>query len=314
MNFPNIIPLTQREPKTEIEENLNDNHIMPCVNWHITNKCNFNCIYCFARFHTIQGMLPKKVALQILKDLGVEKINIAGGEPLLYPHLLDIVKESKRCDLTVALISNGSLLTEARLRSFRRYVDWIGLSLDSCDEAIQHILGRGALKHVSKTIQKAALIKSFGFGLKINTVVTKLNSHEDMRPLIRQIDPDRWKVFQVMERQGENDQHIQELLVTNDEFTDYSLRNNLILGNGTTPKFECNDDMRTSYLMLDPLGRFFHSAAGPIEYIKTNPLNLKESKQGLVFDYLAFMKRGGIYDWNNEILRQKSTNLCKGVV
>ena len=134
-------------------------------------------------------------------------------------------------------------------------------------------------------------------GLKINTVVTKLNMHEDIRPLIRAIDPDRWKVFQVMERKGENDKQVGPLLISNEEFTSYTQRNDMFLSNGCTPKFESNELMNQSYLMLDPMGRFFHSANGFIEHIHTNPLNLQASIPNLVFDRGAFERRGGVYDW-----------------
>ncbi|MCK5398130.1 MAG: viperin family antiviral radical SAM protein [Thermoplasmata archaeon] len=289
----------------------------PAANWHITKACNFNCIYCFAGFKSIQETLPKKVALQIprqLKELGVEKLNIAGGEPLLYPYLMEILEEAKHCGLVVTLISNGALLNEDNLEAFHDYVDWIGISIDSCNEYVQHRLGRGAYNQISNSIQKAKLIKEYDFKLKINTVVTKLNMHEDMRPLIKSVDPERWKVFQVMERKGENDHCIAPLLITKEEFVIYTQKNDMVLDNGSTPRFESNEVMRQSYLMLDPLGRFFHSAAGPIEIIPTNPLNLSASKQDIVFDYETFKRRGGIYDWSQKITKQKPLKVCGGVI
>jgi len=120
-----------------------------------------------------------------------------------------------------------------------------------------------------------------------------------MRELIKKINPDRWKVFQAMLRPGEND-GISELLVSESEFMDYSKRNMLTLENGTKPRFENNNDMRPSYLMLDPQGRFFHSVNGPIEYIETNPLNIANSKNEIVFDYDAYIRRGGVYNWERE--------------
>lgn len=284
--------------------------VPPCINWHITKICNYNCVYCFAGFRSVQSTLPKEIALKIpgqLKNMGIEKLNIAGGEPLLYPHLLEILQESKRCGLVVTLISNGSLLTEDNIGSLSQYVDWIGISVDSCDESVQHRLGRGRSDHVINSIQKAHMIKEQGLGLKINTVVTKLNMHEDMRDLIRSIDPDRWKVFQVMERKGENDRCVGPLLITEEEFNAYAKRNEMVLRNGTTPKFESCEIMSQSYLMLDPLGRFFHSANGQIEYIPTDPLNLEASAKDFVFDYRAFEKRGGVYDWNSKLKCDQSS-------
>ena len=294
---------------------INTNTVPPSANWHITKKCNFNCKYCFARFNDVEGTLSKEVALKIpkqFKDLGVEKLNIAGGEPLLYPHLMDVLKESKKCGLTVTMISNGSLLNENNIEEMSPYLDWIGISLDSCDEEIQYKLGRGPKDHVSNVIKKAQLIKKYGMGLKINTVVTKLNLHEDMLPLISQISPHRWKVFQVMKREGENRDSVEPLLITKDEFQKYKKRNEMILENGSTPKFETNELMNRSYMMLDPLGRFYHSKNGPIEYVPTDPLDLASSIDKVEFDHDAFEKRGGIYDWDkNEMTANKDIQLSK---
>ena len=274
--------------------------VPPAVNWHITKKCNFNCVYCFANFNGIEGTLPKNVALTIpkqLKEIGVEKLNIAGGEPLLYPHIIDVLKESKNCGLTVTMISNGSLLDEDNIKEMGDYVDWIGLSLDSCDKHVQYKLGRGTKEHISKIVEKAHLIKKNGMGLKINTVVTQLNKHEDMRHLISRIDPDRWKVFQVMEREGENHEVVEPFLIAPDEFQQYAERNDMILTNGSTPKFESNELMDISYVMMDPLGRFFHYPVDKIEYIPTDSSDIASSIQNVIFDYEAFKQRGGIYDW-----------------
>jgi len=285
--------------KSKLKETHKD--ILPSVNWHITKKCNFNCKYCFARFNDLEGILPKEVALKIpkqLKNLGVEKLNIAGGEPLLYPHLMDVLKESKKCGLTVTMISNGSLLNENNIKEMSPYLDWIGISLDSCDEEIQYQLGRGSLDHLSNVIKKTQLIKKYGMGLKINTVVTKLNMNEDMTQLIHKIGPDRWKVFQVMEREGENQNSVKPLLITSEEFQHYCNENDMVLENDTRPKFESNELMRESYLMLGPQGKFFHSSNGPIEYIDTDPLDLASSIDNVPFDDEAFTKRGGFYRWN----------------
>lgn len=85
------------------------------------------------------------------------------------------------------------------MRKFGNKIDWIGLSLDSSNELIQYQLGRGNGSYVQDIIKKSEMIKSAGIRLKINSVITKLNFNEDMGWLIDCINPDRWKVFQVLE-------------------------------------------------------------------------------------------------------------------
>jgi len=136
-----------------------------------------NCVYCFAKFRDVKGILPKEIALKIpsqLVELGIKKINISGGEPFLYPYLYDIIKECKKCGLTVGIISNGSLLTQSLIKEISKYVDRLGLSLDSCNEDVQDKLGRGKHIKIFSLLELARCIKNEGMRLKINTVVTKI--------------------------------------------------------------------------------------------------------------------------------------------
>ena len=67
------------------------------VMWHITNKCSLNCSMCFTRKMRCDDKevsrhdVPMYVSL--LKKLGVQKIDLSGGEPLLYKHLPFLVRE-----------------------------------------------------------------------------------------------------------------------------------------------------------------------------------------------------------------------------
>jgi MoaA/NifB/PqqE/SkfB family radical SAM enzyme len=83
------------------------------------------------------------------------------------------------------------------IQKLKPFVDWIGLSIDSADEKVEVALGRGNGGHVKKILELAKVIHKAGIKLKINTTVTRLNWQEDIRPLIRLLKPDRWKVFQV---------------------------------------------------------------------------------------------------------------------
>ncbi len=217
---------------------------------------------------------------------------------MMYPYLFDVLEESKKLGLTVAIISNGSLLDTDAISKINQNVDWIGISLDSGNESTQSLLKRGQTGHVARTLENSQIIKDYGVRLKINTVVTSLNQKEDMKPIIRIIDPRRWKVFQFLPRPGENESNIDLLKVTSSEFTEYSKRNAMRLSNGASAVFESNDIMRDSYLMIDPMGRFFHSARGPIEYIPTNPRKLKESISDAIFNHNTFENHGGVYNWN----------------
>lgn len=73
------------------------------------------------------------------------------------------------------------------------------------DEATQAALGRGTGGHVARSLAHAREIRARGLRLKLNTVVTALNWREDMSEFVRQVQPERWKVFQVLPVGGQND-------------------------------------------------------------------------------------------------------------
>lgn len=234
-----------------------------------------------------------KQILRKLSNIGTEKITFTGGEPLLHPHLGDSLFESKRLGLTTMIVSNGSLIKQEFLEKNHTFIDWIGLSLDSSNERTEFSLGRGFGNHVEIIEQKVELIKKFGIKLKINTVVTSSNWFEDMGEIIVKLKPDRWKVFQILKIKGENDIEAERLFITAKQFMSF-VRNHI----GLNPIYEPNELFQGSYLMLDPLGRFFQNSKGHITYSQSI-LDVKpmEALTEVGWDRLKFLKRGGIYDW-----------------
>jgi len=266
------------------------------VNWHIIGACNYGCIFCFARFPRPQKMLPMELAREIprlLADQGVKKLNMAGGEPFLHPHIIELLEESKNAGLTTSVITNGSLLDEDLVERIQPFTDWIGLSIDSSDEETQFSMGRGFGDHVERTLENAQLIHRHGIKLKINTVVTSLNLNEDLKPLIRELRPDRWKVFQVLHNTGVNDE-VKGMMVTREEFDAYRQRNMTTLSNGTVSVFERDEDMRDTYVMIDPMGRLFHNGTGTAVYMEGD---LCSTTCSVPFDLSRYEARGGVYDW-----------------
>lgn len=95
----------------------------------------------------------------------------------------------------------------------------------------------------------------------MNTVVTALNADEDMSPLINELRPMRWKVFQVLPLEGENcgagkgaGQDVLPLLITHEQFQRYIERNagglDASLSHDGVLEAEDNDTMKTSYVLV----------------------------------------------------------------
>ena len=285
------------------------------VNWHCEAFCNYRCEFCYAGFEN-QRKQPKislEEGISIVHDLssaGVEKINFVGGEPMLHPHLDDWIKESKRCGMVTSIVSNGTKMTEEWLIEMRPHLDWLGLSVDASNDQIHAIMGRasaseykrGESNHLNRALKIASLANALGYGIKLNTVVTSANAMDDMTDVVKQINPTRWKIFQVLKIDGENEGRVEALLVSNSQFQDYVSRHEESLKSSTVDVVpENNDAMLGTYAMIDALGRVYTNKDGYYLYSEQTVQNSgfiscwSEVNSG--FSHEAFDARGGEWDW-----------------
>lgn len=268
------------------------------VNWHFTSRCNYRCTFCCKQ--NLEGDLSSLdeagIVLDHLRRLGMDKINFVGGEPFCHPMVTDLIVMAKVKGFTTSVTTNGSLLTKEKLEKICKYLDWVGISIDSFSEKVEKQLGRGNGNHVDMVMRTARLIQKFGIKLKINTTVTRINRYEDMRPLISQISPDRWKVFQFLHIPGQNDAAVETLAISNSEFNQYKNRNSgITLKNGTSPVFEFSDEMMDSYFMISPSGKVILNNKYPVEEVSL--ADITRDSLAAIINVDAYLSRGAIYDW-----------------
>lgn len=273
------------------------------------------CKFCFARFQDVKnsilpkGHLPQEEAKMVVREiakLGFDKITFAGGEPTLCPWLPEIITTAKELGLTTMIVSNGSYLDEKFLNENRNNLDWIAVSIDSLHAHTNISMGRAVTgkRPLEADYYYTAIdmIKSLGYGLKINTVVTKLNYREDMSDFINYAKPKRWKVLQVLPIVGQNDFHIDQFRINDSEFQQFLITHEK-LGSVTTIATENNDQMKSSYVMVDPAGRFFDNASGTHHY--SDPIlevGVSHAIQSMNYDLDKFLGRGGLYNWKSAVL------------
>lgn len=268
------------------------------VNWHVTMNCNYKCSFCFYKNMSgeFRDLEKARHKLETLKSRGIEKINFAGGEPLLYNDLNLLMKMAKDMGFTVSIVTNAALLNEHKLREISSYVDWVGISVDSADEEIEKQLGRGLGNHVAHASRICELVRKNGMKLKINTTVTKLNYSENMKQFVSSLCPDRWKVFQILYMKGQNDDAL-NLTLTKEEFDTFrNINEGLVLNNGTAPSFESTDDMLDSYLIIGPDGNILLSNDNQRSSIPFESLEYMDLND--LVDVDKYIERGGEYDWN----------------
>ena len=145
----------------------------------------------------------KKIVDNCIAVADVAEFNIAGGEPMLYPWLTELVKYILSKGVKVSLITNGSLMDEEWIKNYAGLYETIGFSVDSLDDETNKKIGRcdrsGKTIPSGKIVELCGLIRRYAPGcrIKINTVVSALNKDEVMSDFIDKIAADRWKILRM---------------------------------------------------------------------------------------------------------------------
>ncbi|RYZ41558.1 MAG: radical SAM protein [Myxococcaceae bacterium] len=281
----------------------------PSVNFHLWEPCNMRCRFCFATFEDVRrdvlpkGHLPKEAALRLVELLSrrFQKITFAGGEPLLCPWLPDLAAAAKANGATTMLVTNGSRLNADVLARLRGVVDWVTVSIDSVSPRTHEALGRAVHGKALEPQDYQALaerVHAAGMRLKVNTVVTNLNAGEDQKAFMRSLRPERWKLLRVLSVDGQNTGKVESMRCTSQDFEAFVARHRILEEDGIVLVPEDNEDMRGSYAMVDPAGRFFDNADGGHRY--SEPIlqtGLDGAWSQVHFSLERFIQRNGFYDF-----------------
>ena len=159
----------------------------------VTDRCDFRCVYCMSENMTF---LPKKDLLTLeelarlcgsFADLGVRKIRLTGGEPLVRRNIMWLVREIGRevkagrlDELTIT--TNGSQLARFADELADAGVRRVNVSLDTLDrERFERVTRWGKFDKVMAGIAAA---KSAGLAIKINAVALKDFNEDELDRMI----------------------------------------------------------------------------------------------------------------------------------
>lgn len=162
------------------------------VRLSVTDRCDFRCVYCMSEKMTF---LPRAQVLtleelsrlgQAFVALGVTKIRLTGGEPLVRRNVLKLFQELGALPglKELALTTNGSQLPRMAKPLREAGVKRINISLDTLDpERFKRITRVGELKKVRAGIDAAL---SAGFErIKLNAVILKNRNHDEIVDLVQ---------------------------------------------------------------------------------------------------------------------------------
>ncbi len=149
----------------------------------ITNRCNVKCFYCHH-----DGIIPESYEMtsdeiyrvaKIASDIGIQKIRLSGGEPLIRDDIIEIIENISSIGFKdIALTTNGTLLGKYAQDLKQAGLNRINVSFDTLNpETYRFITKRDYMEMAKEGIKKASEARLYP--VKVNMVVMKgINHHE----------------------------------------------------------------------------------------------------------------------------------------
>ena len=176
---------------------------VPQIVWVITDKCKYHCPFCFQPKNNMDMDLKCfDNSILVCKKLGVQKIDISGGEPLDYIELPSIVEKLKAegFHLTISTNGNGSASNQNWIAKHFDLFSRVIVSLNGYDKEYNNFLCGSEDAFEKLTCFLRLLKESDCKNLRINTVVTKTyldeNNLNKLIDLIKCISPYEWCLIQ----------------------------------------------------------------------------------------------------------------------
>ena len=230
------------------------------VCWNITSRCNENCKFCYRILTEKENDIEKnKKILEVLAKLSVDKISWTGGEALLYPNLIELLKISKSYGIINNLLTNGKLLSEEKIIELEPYLDYITLSYDSNNSDTYKIMGRGE-RHGINVIKALDFIQKneINIRVKINTLVSKINKNEitDIGKTLEKYIIERWRLFKFMPLRNCAISNSINFEISNEEFRQVISNVKDLYGKHIQISERNEDKIQSDYLLINSVGDF----------------------------------------------------------
>jgi AdoMet-dependent heme synthase len=153
------------------------------LQWHLTDRCNLQCGHCYREAEKSQLSLAdlRRVFdnfLELRRCLPQDKarVQIAGGEPLLSPHLFSVLKMISAAGIQSRVLSNGTLIDEHVAREMRSCgCGIVQISIDGTSESHDALRGQGTF---DKAIAAADLLRAHGIQVTFQVVLSRANAQQ----------------------------------------------------------------------------------------------------------------------------------------
>ena len=154
----------------------------PVVVWNVTRRCNLKCVHCYSHSEDrdYSGELTFDQGIELLNDLssfGVPVVLFSGGEPLIRPDLLDLMKHASSRGMRAVISTNGTLIDGKMAKSLKEVgLSYVGISLDGLEKT--HDEFRRIPGTYSRVIRAIKNCKENGLKVGLRFTVNKRNFRE----------------------------------------------------------------------------------------------------------------------------------------
>lgn len=154
-------------------------HYRPVLVWNITRRCNLHCIHCYSESKDKEypGELSYDQACDVVNDLAEFKVPVvmfSGGEPLMRPDILDLIRYTHGRGLRPVLSTNGTLITPDMASSLvDAGLGYVGISIDGMQAVNDRFRGKkGAFQDALEGIRNS---RAVGLRVSLRFTLTRYN-------------------------------------------------------------------------------------------------------------------------------------------
>ena len=151
----------------------------PVVVWNVTRRCNLRCVHCYSQSEDrgYSGELSLDEGKSLIDDLagfGSPVILFSGGEPLIRPDILDLIRYATQQGRRAVLSTNGTLITPAVAEKLKDIgLSYVGISLDGLQET--HDAFRGFSGTFARVMAAIKNCQDVGLKVGLRFTINKRN-------------------------------------------------------------------------------------------------------------------------------------------
>jgi radical SAM protein with 4Fe4S-binding SPASM domain len=197
---------------------------------HPTAKCNHQCIHCsYKERNESRLSLDKNIMEQLIDSIIAMKVKAVyfsgGGEPTVYPDLVKYVEKLYNAGIDVALLTNGSILSEAGITDIAYMFNYIAVSVPSVNqERFKYITGSDRMDYVLNCAAAIKLLHSDKAPIVGARVILTSIVYKEIRNILETLKSKEWDyvIFKIVRDYedrglGLNEREVEEIRKIVDE-------------------------------------------------------------------------------------------------